>query len=165
MMRLVFLIAIIGLVSCGQMSNNKQSNTSQVSNVKKNSKTDNALAFINGYTKNANKMNQAVGIKDWVYSNNLSTGKFKKELARIIDEAYKNDPELGIDSDPIFDAQDYPEKGFVIKSFDNKSNYLIVKGIDLPDFTITMKIKDENGNWLVDGCGMVNIPNDKRTQR
>ncbi len=162
MMRLILFIAIIGLASGGQASNHKRSNTSQVSSVKKISKIDNALAFINEYTKNANKMKHAVGIADWVNANHLSTAKFKKELKRIIDEAYKNDPEAGIDADPIFDAQDYPDKGFVTESFDTESNYLIVRGIDMPDFRITMKVKNENGVWLVDGCGRVNIPNNKR---
>jgi hypothetical protein len=110
-------------------------------------------------------MKQAVGIIDWVNSNKLTTSEFKLELKRIIDEAYKNDPELGIEADPIFDAQDNPYEGFVLESFDDKSNYLIVKGVDWPDFKLTMKIKNVNGVWLVDGCGMVNIPNEKRVNK
>jgi len=166
MTRFIIFIAIIGFVSCGQTSNKtNDSNTLQAISCEKDKKTDNALTFINGYVKNVNKMKEAVGIIDWVNSNKLSTVGFKKELKKIIDEAYKNDPELGIEADPIFDAQDNPEKGFVIESFDDKSNYLIAKGIDLPDFKLTMKIKNENGIWLVDGCGMINIPNEKRAKR
>jgi len=141
------------------------SKASQVMGSKKDNKTDNALIFINDYVKNENKMNKAVDIIDWVNSNKLTTDGFKKELKRIIDEGYKNDPELGIEADPIFDAHDYPDKGFLIESFDDKSNYLILKGVDWPDFKLTMKIKKEKGIWLVDGCGMINIPNDKRARR
>ncbi len=166
MIRLLFCIAIIGLISCGQVSNkNNENNDSKVTNKEKGNKTDNALTFINGYVENVNKMNKAVGIIDWVDSNKLSTDGFKKELKRIIDDGYKNDPDLGIDADPIFDAQDNPENGFVVESFDGKSDYLIVKGIDWPDFKLTMKIKNQNGIWLVDGCGMINIPNEKRARK
>jgi hypothetical protein len=153
MTKLIFFLAIIGFVSCGQASNTE-----------KGKKTDNALTFINGYVANINKMKQAVGIIDWVNSNKLTTDAFKNELKRIIDEAYKNDSELGIEADPIFDAQDNPDKGFVLETFDENSDYLIVKGIDWPNFKITMKIKNVNGEWLVDGCGMINIPNEKRAR-
>jgi hypothetical protein len=166
MAKFVFFIMIIGLISCGQNSNRtNDSKASQVTSTGKNKKTDNALTFINGYIENVNKMKQAVGIIEWVNSNKLSTDGFKRELKRIIEEAYKNDPELGLDADPILDAQDNPDKGFVVESFDDKSNYLIVQGVDWPDFKLTMKIKNENGIWLVDGCGMINIPNEKRAKR
>jgi len=158
-MRLIFFLAIIGFASCGHSQNTLQKGKEL------GKKTNNALAFINGYVENVNKMKQAVGIIDWVNSNKLATNEFKLELKRIVDEAYKNDPELGIEADPIFDAQDNPSEGFVLESFDDKTNYLIVKGIDWPDFKLTMRIKNVNGVWLVDGCGIVNIPNEKRTNR
>jgi hypothetical protein len=36
---------------------------------------------------------------------------------------------------------------------------------DWTEFKLTMKVIEENGNWLVDGCGIVNIPQDKRAER
>lgn len=130
-----------------------------------NTSVANALEFINSYVENCNKMKDAVGIIDWVNSNNLTTKVFKAELKKIIDDAYMQDPELGLEVDPIFDAQGNPRKGFEVESFDEISNYLTVRGKDCADFKLTMKIKKENGNWLVDGCGMVNITNDKRANR
>lgn len=166
MTKLIFYLTIIGFVSCGQvLSKINDSNSSQVQNPENNKKTDNALIFINSYVKNVNKTKRAVGILDWVNSNKLSTAGFKKELQRIVDEAYENDPELGLEADPIFDAQDYPDKGFEIESFDETSNDLIMKGMDWADFKLTMKIKNENGAWLVDGCGRINIPHEKRANR
>lgn len=150
MNKLILFLTIMGFIAYGEAQNKK---------------TDNALKFINGYVENANKMNKSVEIIDWVNANKLSTDEFKKELKRMIDEEYKNDPELGIGVDPIFDAQDYPEKGFVIESFNDKTNYLILKGIDWPDFRVAMRIKNVNGTWLVDGCGIVNIPNEKQVNR
>lgn len=61
-------------------------------------------------------------------------------MKRIIDLAYKQDPELGLDRDPIFDAQDCPDKGFELDSFDEKTNYLTVKGKNWPEFKLTMEV-------------------------
>jgi len=117
------------------------------------------------YVDNCNKMQESIGVVEWVNSNNLTTSHFKTELKSIIDEAYKIDPEMGLDADPIFDAQDYPDKGFELESFDNKTNYIVVKGKEWIDFKLTMKMVLESDNWLVDGCGIINIPNDKRIAR
>ncbi len=89
----------------------------------------------------------------------------KTELKTIMKEAYKIEPELALNADPIFDAQDYPEKGFELDSFESKTNYVVVKGKDLEDFKLTMKMVLENDNWLVDGCGIINIPINKRITR
>ena len=128
-------------------------------------KVENALSFINGYVENSNNMNEAMNIIDFTNSNNLTTETFKSTLERIIETALKENPEMGLDADPIYDAQDYPEQGFELESIDEKSNYLTVKGIDWPDFKLTMKVVEENGKWLVDGCGSVNVPKDKRAER
>ena len=82
-----------------------------------------------------------------------------------MEEAYKIEPDLGLDVDPIFDAQDYPDKGFDLESFDRKTNFVVVKGKDWADFKLTLKMVLENENWLVDGCGIINIPKDKRIAR
>lgn len=158
------ILSAILLTSCKQeekANTTVETKTEQKTMVTTEDKTKNALAFINGYNENCNKMQQSLGAIDWVNSNNLSTKAFKSELKRIIDEAYKQDPELGLDADPIFNAQDNPNTGFELDSFDEKTNYLTVKDKDNSGFKVTLKVIDENGNWLVDGCGIVNIPSDK----
>nr|MBP6315517.1 hypothetical protein [Chitinophagaceae bacterium] len=82
-----------------------------------------------------------------------------------VENAYKQDPELGLGFDPIFDAQDYPEKGFELVSFDEKTNFIVVKGKDWADFKLTLKMVEENEQWLVEGCGIINIPKDKQNFR
>ena len=72
---------------------------------------------------------------------------------------------MGLGADPIFDAQDYPDQGFELDSFDSETNFIVVKGKNMSDFKLTIKMVNENENWLVDGCGMINIPNDKRLKR
>lgn len=126
---------------------------------------DNALTFINSYVDNCNKMKDAIGVVEWANSNELATNHFKTEIEKIITEANSVDPEMGLGADPLFDAQDYPDKGFELDSFDEKTNFIVVKGKDMPDFKLTIKMVKEDKNWLVDGCGMINIPNDKRSKR
>lgn len=152
-------------VSCVQndmIKNNHDTEKHKIQKEQDDNKTDNGLAFINDYVKYSNEPNSSYDIVNWVKLNSSVSERFVSNLEKILEEAYKEDPELGLGFDPLFNAQDYPEKGFEIASFDEESNYLIVRGIDQPDFKVTMKIKKENGNWLVDGCGIVNIPQEKR---
>jgi hypothetical protein len=161
-----FLLSICS-ISCGQKQTkvNGLKKTTESINMASNSQCDYALKFINDYVENCNKMKNAIGIIEWVNSNQLVTESFKTELTKVINEANEKDPELGLDFDPIFDAQDYPENGFELETIDRKSGYLVLKGKDFPQFKLAMKIKNENGKWLVDGCGIINIPKNKRIER
>jgi hypothetical protein len=177
MNRQTFFLTTLLLTSCGQSvrtddkaaetANDTSTESRSITTVKADdnadTKFDNALTFINGYVDNCSKMNERINIVDWVNSNELTTSGFKTELKRILDDAYKDEPEVGLDFDPILNAQDYPDKGFEIETFDEVTNYLTVKGKNWPEFKMTMKIIEDNGNWLVDGCGIINIPADKRT--
>ncbi len=120
------------------------------------------LNFINSYVKNCNNLNKSKGTLEWVLSNNLSTVNFKSQLKREIQNAIKMDPELGLGFDPIFDAQDYPEDGFQFENFKDDPNYLILSGLQWSTYKLTMKVVKQNGRWLVDGCGIINIPIDQR---
>ena len=110
-------------------------------------------------------MKESLGILEWVNSNEMTTNQFKTKVKSIIDQAYKKDPEIGLGFDPIFDAQDYPDKGFELEIFDNKTNFIVVKGKNWADFKLTIKSVMEDNKWLIDGCGIVNIPHDKRSTR
>ena len=123
-----------------------------------------ALTFINDYVKNSNSMDQTETLQ-WVNNHLEVTQEFKDSLTQIITEAQLQDPELGLDADPIFDAQDNPEEGFEILSTDSKQGYITVRGKHWKEFKVNLKMKNENGKWLVDGCGTVNIPVEKRIQR
>ncbi len=168
MLRLMFTLTIILLISCGQREKENKdlsTETREQTVSQKVNKIDNGLKFINDYVENSNKMADKVDLIDWVNSNNLSTKNFKTELKKIIEDAYEKEPEVGLDFDPILDAQDYPDKGFELESLDEKTNYITVRGKDWADFKLTIKIIEENGNWLVDGCGIINIPTEKRAGR
>jgi len=170
-------LAVVTLfVSCGQNSKtgvNKAITTEPNAEISTETKNDEssttpfgiALTFINSYIDNCNKMKESIGIIEWVNSNNLATNRFKTEVKTMIEEAFKIEPELGLGFDPIFDAQDYPDEGFELESFDSETNYVVVKGKNWADFKLTIKMVLENNKWLVDGCGIVNVPNDKRSTR
>lgn len=166
--RILIVAVVFVFISCGQNGKiNEVAASTTTENVvsQKDKRAEIVLAFINGYVDNSNKLNKAIGIIDWVNLDSLTTKSFKTEIKKIVDEANKQDPELGLEADPIFDAQDYPSKGFELESIDDKTNFLIVKGKDWPEFKLTIKVVEENGNWLVDGCGMVNIPIERRVER
>jgi hypothetical protein len=165
MKKTIFVLTIFLSISCGQNSNTKKKMEVSSTESKDNLRVKNALKFINSYVDNCNKMNESMGVVEWVNSNKMTTNRFKAELKTILENAYKIEPEIGLDSDPIFDAQDYPDKGFELEMFDNKTNFVVVKGKDWPDFKLTLKMGLENDNWLVDGCGIINIPNEKRITR
>ena len=163
-------------ISCGQSSNKRATekaitiepneiNSTETQIDKSNTPIDIALTFIESYIDNCNKRKESIGIIEWVNSNNLTTNHFKTEVKTMIEEAFKIEPELGLGFDPIFDAQDYPDEGFELESFDSKTNYIVVKGKNWADFKLTIKMVLENNKWLVDGCGVINIPNDKRIAR
>lgn len=167
-MRYIFIMTLIFCASYGQSTDTEVStdkNVVQSTEVRQEKLIENALAFINSYVDNCNKMKESVGVVEWTNSNKLTTQSFKTKLKKIMDEAYKLEPKMGLDADPIFDAQDYPDKGFELYSLDEKTNFVVVKGKDWPDFKLTIKMVKDNNNWLVDGCGIINIPNDKRIAR
>lgn len=148
-----------------QNSENQTENQTEeiIDEVPTESATEVGLNFINGYVDNANKMYEAKETTEWVEANNLVTENFKTTLAKMLQEANEKDPEYGLGVDPIFNAQDYPDKGFVLLSYDSISNFLEVQGKNSPAFNVTIKMVKENNKWLVDGCGIINIPADKNS--
>lgn len=117
-----------------------------------------AVKFINAYLAS---FGQAADGKKWLKQNGLVTDRFITTYTQLIDQAWKDDPEMGLGFDPIIAAQDAPQK-VELESFDAKTGYVVVRGIDWPDFRIVLKIVQEKDQWLVDGAGVINIPEDKQ---
>lgn len=157
--KILGLLACLLLLSCGERRGNKDQKEEGSSDSYAQHETlaaDKALQFINAYVENCNKRKEAMDVVDWVRKSDMTTEAFSKALTSLLDEALKEEPEIGLDADPIFNAQDYPDKGFELESYDKTSHLIVVKGKERPDFTLTIKMREENNNWLVDGCGMVN---------
>ena len=162
-MRILFLLLFFGIYDC-----NAQVNTAKKQPVATTqSKPDFtvALNFINGYVKyimaeEKNKPSRS----SWVKNNVLLTPAFKASYKALEDA---NDPEFGFEADPILDAQDLPEKGFVIVKTDASQGYVTVRGVGTgwEKFTVVLKVTKSQNKWLVDGSGIVNIPASKQAKR
>lgn len=124
-----------------------------------------AVNFINSYVENANKMREAVEIREWVNSSKLVTDNFKTELFNMINEAFEREPDYGLGFDPILDAQDYPEEGFLLSNYDSTLNIATVAGKQWTSFVLNIKLTNQNGRTLVDGCGVVNMHAEQRAER
>lgn len=120
-----------------------------------------ALDFINAYVESIDQLE----VLEFVTNSSLSTEKLHTELENIVILAWEENPRIGLQFDPLFDAQDYPAEGFELHEFDSKTGYVMVKGIDWEDFKVAMRVVNENGHILVDGCGVVNMPEDKQAER
>lgn len=121
-----------------------------------------ALKFINDYADILYNGTSIPSEEEWTEGREDVTEEFKAEVKRIIQEGLKNDPEMGLGFDPILDAQDLPSS-FEAEREDGE--YLVVKGVDWPEFLLTMKLKQIDGQWLVDGSGIVNIPKSRQMKR
>jgi hypothetical protein len=165
MNRLYIILFIVLTCSCST-SNEKKETIVEVQKIEKTTPDNNvALKFINDYADYCDKlMNKEIVDSNWVYNNNMLTESFKKRHKFIIDSAYIADPEMGLDADPIFDAQDYPDNGFEIMTTD-KNGFVTVRGKDWKEFILVLKVVSQNDKWLVDGAGIINIPTDKRAER
>ncbi len=119
---------------------------------------------MNAYKQFMDERKSKITPDKWIQGNKLITDNFKKSYKRFVDGAYKADPEMGLDSDPIFDAQDYPDKGFTIDSCD-ENNFVTLKGADWQTFKVVVKTLNTPVGWRVDGSGIINIPEDKRAKR
>jgi hypothetical protein len=161
----ILTLLSVGLLSCNSEIKKKPETSAAPPEKKIVPDFNVALGFINDYAKFCTKIDQRSNTAEWIQQNSLLTGNFKSRYKNLLDSAQKKDPELGVGSDPIFDAQDFPEKGFSILKVDTLSGYVTVAGIDWKDFELVLKLEQENNKWLVDGAGVINIPGDKRAKR
>ena len=112
-----------------------------------------AVRFVNDYIKilDSRKNNT----QDWIKGSPILTSKFKTEYKKSVN-GY---------SDPILDAQDYPDKGFKVMKADSASGYVILQGVDWQEFLLTIRLVLQDNKWLLDGSGVVNISENKRSKR
>ncbi|MFW5879362.1 MAG: hypothetical protein ACOCUV_00915 [bacterium] len=161
MKRIFTIILLVILVSCKNHSANKTNRSTEKQLITTEIDSFVSLKFINEYVDLNNKMVGQSEIHEWIYRNSFLTDSFKKSYKKIID----NSDMEPLYSNPIFDAQDYPDQGFKIESFDKKNGYLILNGVNWPEFKIILKLVNNNDETLIDGCGIINIPESKRINR
>ncbi len=93
----------------------------------------------------------------WVKASPMLTGGYKKQFEKEIIRAREADPEMGLDYDPIFNAQDIPEKGFGVSNLEIIGNRatVIVIAVDWPDHPINVALVKSNDQWLINGIGNI----------
>lgn len=156
MKNLIAILTFIALTSCNHQVDKKNEISSNNGGIKFDSTV--STIFLNGYVDLNNKTLDLNDRINWIDSNKLVSDGFKKSFKEIIDKVSDNNP---LEADPVFDAQDYNDKGFEMVDFDNKTGDVILKGKDWPDFKISLRLTLLDGTTLVDGCGMINMHRDE----
>lgn len=157
MKTILISLSIILLLSYVQNNGNKIQEAPQYREQITEPDFETALKFINDYAEYCNKRFPRPIDQSWIENNSLLTEQFKTEYKKIVNSGNKADPEMGLGFDPIFNAQDYPEKGFEVLITDTKKGLVTVNGIDMAEFEVSLILKFEQNKWLVDGCGIVSM--------
>ncbi|MDH7462429.1 hypothetical protein QEG73_14110 [Chitinophagaceae bacterium 26-R-25] len=117
-----------------------------------------APKFINKYVQAIAGPNG--GPASWVQHSSLLTENFKHHYRKFS----KSDESLG--TDPILDANFFPENGFTILNADTVNGYVTLAGKGKwRDYQLVLKLAQQENDWLVDGAGAINIPEEKRARR
>jgi len=94
----------------------------------------------------------------WVTTNSYVSDGFKKAFRKTVLDARKKDPELGLGSDPILNAQDWPSKGYRAKEIQVAAGKasVVMEGIDAPDFKVSVELVNVDNKWRINGIGDIN---------
>lgn len=119
--------------------------------------------FMNAYTHYNNDVfnhKSQETASHWLQRSELVTDNFKKSYQQLLAAAKKQDPELGLDFDPVFNAQDYPDKGLKILTCEEASSIvtLVGKAKEWENFKVSVKMLMTKAGWRVDGAGVINMP-------
>jgi len=164
----LFSCLLLLVLACNNQTENATKISKAIVNISAIPNYSVALNFINDYASFCNRKllsRSDTTELDWIQQNRVLTAQFKSAFKRILNAANKADSELGLDADPIFDAQDFPDEGFSILATDACNGYVTVAGNDWKDFKLVIKLTKQNNQWLVDGAGIVNVPKNKRASR
>ncbi|HRB70308.1 hypothetical protein [Flavobacterium sp. WV_118_3] len=161
----IVLLLMIGLFSCQP----KKDTDTPENNISEASKAtiDYTVAtqFISDYVHFLDHSTDPKATLSWIQNNKLLTSSFKDRYSHIMEEAWKEDPELGLGFDPVFDGQDYPDNNYTITAIDSLSGFVTVSSESWKEFAVVMRVVQNGKLSLVDGSGIINIPEDKRAQR
>ena len=161
------LIGCFILTSCTNINTTSNSSKEQPK-VENKITTDNedidiALQFIKEYIDFTNPTNNSnLTTDEWIEKNQVLTANFKKEYKLLLKKALEDNPELGLEFDPILDAQDFPDDAYTKANSIAYNGYIKMFSKTMKDYYILVKIIDQNGVKMIDGCGAINIPEKER---
>ncbi|MGC3981892.1 MAG: hypothetical protein QM808_11570 [Steroidobacteraceae bacterium] len=127
-----------------------------------------AVKFMNqylAYTQSVMAKRSQQSAQSWLKSNILVSPDFLEAYKAKELEGLKLDAELGWDADMIFDAQDFPDKGFQFFRCSKTAGFVQLQGTDWPDFKVTVRVATTPQGINVVGAGMVNISKSERSVR
>ena len=96
----VTIVSVI-ILSCNSSTNNTKTDERNPKELKIIPDFSIALKFINDYAEFCSPENHHSSDSSWIQDNPLLTSSFKTRYKNILDSAQKQDPELGLDFDPI----------------------------------------------------------------
>ncbi|UUC45414.1 hypothetical protein [Flavobacterium cerinum] len=161
MKKIAILFFIISFVSCQPKKDNTDNSKEQKATVDYTV----AVKFISDYVTTLEKNKDENTTIQWIANNGMLTADFKNRYKELMDNARKDDPELGLGFDPILDAQDYPDKNYVIQAIDSVTGFVTVSSNDSEDFQVILKVVSDGSQSKVEGSGVINIPEDQRAPR
>ncbi|KAA5534717.1 hypothetical protein F0919_08875 [Taibaiella lutea] len=112
------------------------------------------MQFLNGYIKLCNQNKNLKETMNWVLASTDVTDGFKSAYQQF----YRENPEP--DFDPVLSAQDCPEK-IELQSIGLRDYYFTFTISENKEDLLVTKVKRAGDIWLVDGCGVINIPEEK----
>ncbi len=157
-----YLPILLILFACGSPKLEKSKTTETPAF--KNEDTLVATQFLNSYVELQNKRVSRLETMEWINANELLTEEFKDTYLKMQDDALKTDPELGLDFDPIVNAQDYPEEGFMISTFSSKTGEAVLIGKEWNTFNVTLKLKMVGDKCLINEAGVIH-PKPSKTKK
>lgn len=165
MKKLSLLLLIITIFSCDSPRQIMDSETAQKETSERRTSpnaqkinTNVAVDFLNSYIESSQYFEDQYGIVHWANASPMATQNFKNTLEKMVRDAFEADPQMGLGADPIFDAQDFPMQGYEVYSANYDTGYITVNNTEWDGFHVLVKLVNQGGKTLVDGCGVVNIP-------
>jgi len=118
-----------------------------------------AAAFMNDYLRHLLAVESGKSPRSserWVLDSKAVSRRFKNTY-----KAFIKDPDQGFD--PLLDAQDFPNKGWIPAGCDAPGFVTLrTKPGDHLLLPVVVKILKNGNGWLIDGAGIINIPESKR---
>lgn len=103
------------------------------------------LAFIEKPTKG----DYESALIAWIQKQPSLTDAYKREFKKVVMGARKKDPELGLDYDPILNAQDVPEHSLKATAVKVNGNTASALAVEKSGFKIKIGLVKIKGKWLI----------------
>jgi hypothetical protein len=152
-MKYIFIFTLFLLLNaCGPHSKQNNSNTAI-----NESKDSIAVRVFNDYLFKCNRMFDPIPASEWLKNNSYFTDKYKEKILKEIDDSQAVDPEMGLEVDPIFKTQDFPDMGFTVDGSDSIKNTVFLSGKDLMTFKVLVQFELVDNQWKIADSKAFNI--------